>query len=235
MGAPHELRVLFEPSPEDYGPPRPGELQELRQFVRAQLPELDRTLQRLESRGPRAYERGLHRLLPHLRHLRRLHSEDPRLASLVSRHAQNLFQVERLRRAWHRADRAVRADVEDELRSRVADNLRVEIEALRAWADRLAQGRDQRLQARLETVTAPDADLSVEPPRVRELVRALSTAADETERQRLCTLLIRTLGEQLDRRIASLRNKATEMENNLEREVDRQLERLFCGPQPPPP
>jgi hypothetical protein len=231
---PHELRALFEPSPEDHGPPRPGELQELRQFVQSCLPELDRTLARLESRGPRAYERGLHRLLPHLRHLRRLHEEDPRLAGLVSRHAQNLFQVERLRRSWQQAaDQTVKAGIEDELRSRVSDNLRVEIEALRAWADRLAQERDQRVQARLEALTAADADLSAEAPRVRELVRALSAAAEEAERQRLCGVLTQLLSEQLERRIASLRSRAAQLEGDVEQEVDRRVERLLWGPRPP--
>ena len=54
----HWLRWLFRPAPEDFGPLRPGEEEELREFARTELPQLSEVLDRVEQQQPGELQRS---------------------------------------------------------------------------------------------------------------------------------------------------------------------------------
>ena len=221
------LQGLFRPSPEDFGPLQPGEMDELRAFLQAELPQLDHLIARLEKREPREYEHKLKRLLPHVRHLRRLHGENPELAGLVARHADNLFRIEALRKAYDEADAERRTVIERSIRSRVADNVQVRIKALRLWADQLEATRDARIADKVAALLQPEADLSAEHERVRERVRTILATEDEVQRRQLEDELTTSLTAYVDARIAGMREYAETMKANTEAEVDRRCQRIM--------
>ncbi len=231
-----QLGPWFRPTKEDHGPLQPGELEELRTFVRESVPGLERALDQLERSDGRGERKQARRLLAHLRHLRRLYQENPEMAVLVGRYAENLFEIEQLRRAWQDAGAQQRTVIELELRGRVAGNVRVELQALRLGAEQLQARRDEEVSARLAALTSPEADLSAEPPPIRTRVHDWQQAPDEQARQSAQSQLKQSLERQFDHRVEAMRERAAELEGKVEAEVDSRVQRLLEeGPPPPPP
>lgn len=227
----HELRRIFHPAPEDFGPIRPGEHEELREFARVKMPRMYRVLERLENRRPRAFRKNLHRLLPQLRHLQRLHKHNPEMAQLVGRHAENLFHARMLGRAWEHATDE-RAHIEQQLRRRVADNITVRTDALLLWADQLEAARETQLAERLTLLTREDVDLAEEAPEVREQVRVFWSLDSEARRREARDNLATSLATQLDREIAGMRKRARAMKSAAEQDVDRRVRQILEGRRP---
>lgn len=228
-------RGLFEPAPEDRGPLRPGEEEELRQFLKEKLPRLARALRMIEERQPGIVSRGFPRLVPRLRHLRRIYEQNAPLAQLIEQHAASMFRVEMLRRAWTLADGDARDVLERQIRECLAEKIKVEYSALELWADSLEADRDQRVARRLARLTEPGADLASEPPFVRQKVQEWAAATDETKRQQLHGELAETVEQQLDHQLNAIRRRANELRTNAAQEVDRRLERLLARPADAPP
>ena len=224
-----ELRRIFHPAPEDFGPIRPNEHEELREFAREQMPRMYRILERLEHRRPQAFRKNLPKLLPQLRHLRRLHEHNPDMAILVGRHAENLFHTQMLRRAWEHASDDKRAHIEQQLRRHVADNITVRTDALLLWADQLETARETHLAERLALLTQEEVDLAEEAPEVREQVRVFWSLDSEARRREARDNLAASLATQLDREIAGMRKRARAMKAAAEQDVDRQVQRILEG------
>lgn len=229
-----ELHALFRPAPEDFGPLQPGEEAELRALVEERWPRLYRVLRDLERRRPEVYRQKMKRLLPRLRHLRRLQEENPEMAELVGHYGENLFNIELLRRAWEHSPAVGRTPIERRIRRAVADNIQLQVQALRLWADQLEQAREAHVAASLEALTRPDADLSGESPEVRERILAYRSLGTEAERSAAQQKLRAELGAELDHRIAAIRQRARQMEANAPREVDRRVQRILEGRRPGP-
>ncbi len=229
-GGRHWGRQVFQPRPEDHGPLREGEEQELRDFVRDQFPGLHQLLDRVEQRSPREFRRSFHRLVPRLRQLRRIHQRNPELAQLIGQHAEHMVRAGLLRRAWRHADDEQRENIEHQIRGEIAATVRVEVQVLKHLADHLEATRDERIAERVAALTAADADLSPEPQPVRERVGALQMATGAARRLELETELVELLGRQLDEKIAALRQRAREMKAGAPAEVDKRMRRLKEGP-----
>lgn len=223
-------RQIFQPSEEDRGPLREGEEQELRDFLSSELPRLHRLLEHVEDRSPRAFQRSLHRLLPRLRQLRRIHQRDPELAKLIGQHAEHLFRAGMLRRAWHHADADARPDLEHRVRGEIAATVRVESAVLDHWANHLEATRAERIAQRVAALTADDADLASEPQPVRKLVDELRLADDAARRLELEAELAQIVGQQLEHEIAGLRARAKAMKAGAREEVDRHMQHWLEGP-----
>lgn len=223
----HDLAPIFHPGPEDQGPLLPGEEQELHAFVTEHLPGLAQLVDRLAEQGERTYRRNFRKLVPQLRHLRRLHADNPELATLVGRHAEGMVRVQTLRRAWDGTPPEDRPVLERRIRRHIADGVRVQIDAMRLWADQLEARRDDEVARRLAILTEPEAELAAEPPPVRELVRAAQSAADESQQQDARQRLIVLLERRVDSTITGLRNHAADMTAGMELEVDRRFERVM--------
>jgi hypothetical protein len=228
-------RSILDPAEEDRGPLRPGEEAELRQFVDEKVPRLARLLRRIDEQSPGAVHQGFARLAPRLRQLRRIQAENPKLAESVEQHAANLFRVENLRRAWLRADPDRRPPIEQEMRTCLAENLSLEIEVLGRWADDLQSSREERIAARLATLTKDDADLAAEPEEIRAVVEQLGAAGDEAQRQALWDRLTALLGTELDRQIVAIQRRAEVLRLRAPQEVDRRLAHLLEAPPPREP
>jgi hypothetical protein len=227
---PRWARNIFEPTEEDRGPLRPGEEEELKQFVKDELPRLARVLRHIEDTNPGATRQAFPRLVPRLRLLRRIHAENPELAELIEQHAANQFRIEMLRRPWARADADGRELIESQMRACIAENLGVEADALARWADDLEANRDARVAAWLNRLTEPQADLSAEPEPVRARVEQLAAASDEAQRAELKNELSVLLTRHVDQKITAIRERVEQLRTNAPAEVDRRMEHLRAAP-----
>jgi len=161
----------FRPLPEDRGPLRAGEEAELIEFTRQEMPHAYRLLQRVRERSPQAYRRHLERLVPRVRHLRRIFEQDAELGRIIIRHSRNLWALQRGSRGWKggRQERPRPEHVRDRMRELIGENLRLEIQALERWISILEQRRDQEVERKLKRLTQAGAmELSAEPPEIRE-------------------------------------------------------------------
>ncbi|MFH1748928.1 MAG: hypothetical protein ABIG44_17995 [Planctomycetota bacterium] len=229
-GGQHWASQIFRPTKEDYGPLREGEEAELREFLQTEMPRLQRLLARVKDHNAQEFERNLHRLIPRLRQLRRIHARDPELATLIGEHSEHLFRAGMLRRAWQDADEETRDELENQIRAELAAALRSEVQALKRWAQYLEDTRAEHIQERVEALLAEDADLSPEPERLRTQVDALRAEVDSARRLELITELTQMVGVQLDREIEGLRQHAQKMKTEAREEVDRRVQRWLEGP-----
>jgi len=216
-------RPPFLPAPEDFGPLRPGEARELLRFVRDRVPRVFRALRELRQR-PEEQRRHLERIAPHLRNLRRLFEQDPRLARRLVRYMENRLLIDRRApQAWQHAPPARRARIRDELRGRIAENLRIEIDVLRDRIDRLEESRDDLLERMLDVLLDPQTDLSGQPPVLRDLVRRLRAAPQPQQRDVLLERLRDLCARRLDAELDTLRERYQRMRRDADRIVERQL------------
>ena len=220
-------RNLLEPSPDDRGPLLPGEEQELRKFVDDELPVFARLLRRVEQDNPSAFRRHLPRLVPRLRHLRRIHTESPELARTVAGHAANLLRLKMLQLRWRQADPDQRRPLERQMRHCLTENVRLEAAAIEQWANELETNRDERVADELASLTKEGADLASEPPDVRSRVDELAFATTDAKRTELEGQLTKTLERRLDWKIRAMRKRAARLRDGAPEEVDRRLEQML--------
>ncbi|MGD8453521.1 MAG: hypothetical protein PVJ57_17040 [Phycisphaerae bacterium] len=218
--------MLLEPAPEDRGPLQPGEAEELRAFVAKEMPRLNRLLDRIEEKSPKALSHGSARLIARLRQLRRIHAEDPELAELIARHAGNLFSLEMLRRGVQRLPEDQQEPLLNQMRTYLADNIDIEAQVLERWANKFETNRDAFVQRRVADLTGPDADLSAEPARIREAVEKVLAETDATQQVALKAALTDLLTKQADKRIATMREQVRRLRDEAADEVDRRLEHM---------
>lgn len=221
-------RHLFRLLPEERGPLAPGEDEELLVFVRRHMPRLADALERLRERDPEQFHARLTEQAPRLRHLRRIHDLSPRLAEIIKQHADNMLQV-------HRAQRSLRHGVppppegdalERDVRRRIADSVRLEIEALSVLADALEQHRADRVAERLARWLAVTGNLADESDEVADAVAAYHEARTDAARGAAVARLEQVAAAQVEDEITGLRRHARQMEADLAGEVDRRMSEL---------
>ncbi len=220
----------FRPLPEDRGPLREGEEAELIEFTRQEMPHAYRLLERVRERSPQAYRRHLDRLIPRVRHLRRIFAQDPELGRIIIRHSRNLWALQRGTRGSKRRsqERPRSEDWRRRMRELVAENLRLEIQAIERWISILERRRDQDVERELKRVTHADAmELSAEPPEIREAVAAWQAASDPEQRRELRARLKDMVAEQVDAEIARLGERVAGLGSDPAGEVDRRLKDLL--------
>jgi hypothetical protein len=221
---------LFRPSPEDQGPLRPGEEDELLAFAQEHAPWLYGVMSTLKQRNPQRLRERLSEFAPRLRHLRRVYAESPRLGAIVQAYAANLFEVQRGVRALRQApaDSASHASDRQELRKLVAENVRLESDALDALAAEVEDHRAERVADRMSYLLGDDADLAAEPERLRELVAAVRAAGDDAERKRARNQLREAVGHEVALEIRALRERSARRRQDVTVEVDRRMQRLLA-------
>jgi hypothetical protein len=224
-------RRLFRIAPEDRGPLRPGEEQELLTFARARLPRIAEALETLQQRDPEKFRERLAEHAPRLRHLRRIYDLSPRLGDILRTYSLNLVEIERRSRDLTRGE-AASAERDQQvaaLRERLAENVRLECEGLETLAGQLEDRRAERTAERLANLTTADVDPAALPPHVRDLVAAYQNAATDEERAAAREKLQVAAAQHVDLEIAALRERAAHMRQRAEEETDRRLERVLEG------
>lgn len=223
---------LLRPSPEDQGPLRPGEEDELLAFAREHMPRFYQLMDGVRQRSPERFRERLAEQAPRLRHLKRVFEYSPRVGRSIQAHAENLFKIHREARAWRAAapesperERALQA-----IRPLVAENVRLEADALDGLADALAARRDTRIEERVAYLTGDQADLSAGPEKLRLLVAAFQSAAAGSERDAAREQLRGAVAAQLNEELATLRQRATDMRTRADQEVDERMQRLTNPP-----
>lgn len=234
---------MFRPQPEDFGPLRPGEDQEIQGFVRSRMPRVFRFLQQARQRNPQAVQARLREMLPRLRSLKRLADEDPRLGQRLIRYTENTLSMEMARRLWD-ARPSERGRIRQNLRKWVAENYRLELGALGDRLNALESSQDQRIDELIDLLTAPDANLDAEPAELREAVRNYQAATSPAERQQRMAQLRSICRKRLTQEIATRRERLAGMQRdaskNIERRYREMIHRLesnpdrFAAPQQPP-
>jgi hypothetical protein len=228
------LGLPLPPSPEDEGPLRPGEADELVEFARRSLPDLYPLLKRMRDRNPAEFEQRLAERAPRLRFLRRIFGQNPRLGDLIVDHSRSLREIGRARQALPRFPRQSPQHREAVafLRERVAVSLRIEAQVFEELGDMLAANRPAEIDRWVERMLAPDFDALAQPPAMRELIAQVHAADDET-RPVLEAELRGQVERRIDDRIEGLRTRAARLREAGPEEVDRRLRRILDAPGPP--
>jgi hypothetical protein len=240
-GGPPPFRAVLgnplRPLPEDLGPLRPGEEEELLEFARTHLRRQFQMLRRLRTRNPARFQERFERVLPRLRQLRRLFDENPTLARYIVRHVENLEAIKARLRHW-RARPEEREGVRGQVRARVAENLRLERLILEERLSELQDRRDRLVDRELDRLLYPKTDLAPEPERLRALVERYDSAVGDDEREQILDDIREMIGERLDHEVKRLQHRLREMRENRTAEVDQRVDDLFRpggGPGPGPP
>ncbi len=224
---------LLRQSPEDRGPLRPGEEAELMSFAQQQMPRFHELMDRLHQRKPEQFRRRLAENAPRLRHLKRVFEYSPRIGRIIRAHADNLFNIQREARKLKatQPESPARARILQAIRPRVADNVRLEADALDALAEELAARRDTRIEERVAYLTGDGVDPAAEPEVLRSLIEAYQSAA-APQRDALRDQIRAAVAAQVDKELAALRQRATDMRSRADQEVEERMQRLT---NPPPP
>lgn len=224
-------RHLFDVMPEDQGPLRPGEEEQLLAFAQEHMPRFYELMQSLRQRNPERCRAKLSDNAPRLRHLRRVYERNPRIGAIIQEHAENLLRVRHDLRAVRSEppDSSLYATAVQAARGRVADNVRLEIEVLQALAAELDQQRDERVEQRTAYLVGDGADLADAPPKLRELIAAFHAATGQTERDEAQKLVKEAAAQQLEAELKGLQQRIQNMQDNAAGEVDQRMERLLAG------
>jgi hypothetical protein len=224
---------LFRPLPEDQGPLRAGEQEELLSFIHQHMPETYESLDQLRQSDPAAFRERLQKAAPPLRRLRRIFERDSELGQSVIRHSENVQRLRRARRAWlaSEQDHQARRGIEDLMRRTVAENVAIETAVLDDQVRELDWRREARIAAEFERLTSPDADLAGEPPEVRELVRQLHEAQLKDELEWVEDELWVVCAERMDREVRALQERVERLRANAAEQVDRRMQRLTSRPE----
>jgi len=218
--------ALFDLTPGDHAPLRPGEVEELTAFAEAHMPRVYSALEMLQRRDPERYEQQLVRQVPRLRQMKRVYEFSPQIAELIRAHTENRFQVHRAVRLMERADddSALADRTQLHIRELLAANVRIEIEALTAYADALEARRTERAERLVEWLLAPDLDLAAQPAPVRAAVERYRDAATDAERAAVKDEMRRVAVERITAEIAALRERVEQLRTEQEAEVDRRVQ-----------
>ncbi len=226
---PHLAQRLFRQLPEDQGPLRPGEEDELLAFARQHMPRFYRVMEAAREHNPERFRRQLTEHAPRLRHLRRVFEFSPRIGEIIRTHAENQFKAQRQVRVLQLSapDTPGYQQGLASLRGLVAENVRLESDALEAMAGVLEERRGVRIDERVAHLTSNDSDLKDEPEGLRRLVESYQAATADDEREQLRQQIRDAVGRQLDAEVSALRKRAAEMRAGAAEDVDRRMERIL--------
>lgn len=214
---------MWRPGPDDFGPLRPGEREQLMDFARREMPGLFRLLRRFEQQDPNAFEVRFQRGAPRLRFLRRMFERDVQLARDTIRHSEKFQELRRAGEAFRdnagNAARQRRARVEAQRSA--ADLVQLKIKVLEARAAWWSRHRDFDLDKAIRLMTAPGAPLAAHPPDLRRKIEAVRKAPDDSARETARADLRSALLERVDDQIAAFREQAAALRADAAREADR--------------
>lgn len=213
---------LFRIEPRDEGPLQPGEEEELMEFARERMPRFYVALDRLRERRPERFRERLAEVAPRLRHLQRVFKFSPQVGQILKDYAENMMEIERRARARG----PDRADEIAALRELVAENVGLESAALDALAEELTKRSEQRIEERLASLLAPDADLSDEPERVREACEAYRAARSDAVRDELRARIRMRVARETLAEVDALRERAATMRARADAEIERRMDRF---------
>ncbi len=233
----HLLRL----TPDDRGPLKPGEEEQLLGFAREHMPRMAELFERLKQHNPEKFRERLELMAPRLRHLQRVFESNPTLGNLIRDHAENVFEIENRARAL-RALEPGSAEYNQQrelLRQKVAQNIRYESEALEALATQVEGERDQVINERLEFLLDDKADMKWLPPDARERVQAYRDAKTDAERETRRAELRTAVAERVASDLEMLHTRAARLRDHADEEIDTRVARLLDphardGPPPPP-
>lgn len=231
---PFPLGLPLPPSPEDEGPLRPGEVEELLEFARQKMPDMYRVMKRMRDRNPAEFDQRFEPRAPRVRFLKRIFERNPRLGNLIARHALNQKDIIEARNRLVRRPKAPpdRPAVQY-IRAHVANSVRGEVEIFRELAQMLADNREGEIDRWVERMLAPDFDPLAQPPRFRDLLDDIRAANDDA-RPALEARLREQVAQRIDEVIHGLRRRADRMSANEREEVDERLRRILEGGPPGP-
>lgn len=219
--------IAFRPAPEDYGPLREGEKEELLRFARRHVPSVYNLLSDIRDKNPRAFSRHLQEAVPRLRALRRVFKLNARLGQMIVQHAENDMAIRLGGRVWPNATPEQREIIERKWRKRLASNAQLEARAAEQRLAQMEKDRDDLIAADMAALLAAEDNLPGETPAVRRLVAAIHNSEDDKTRQAHKDRLRNLLAEQFDQDVAAGRERLAEFRKNMKDEVDRRLQRTI--------
>jgi hypothetical protein len=229
------VRRLFQAAPEDQGPLKPGEADELLAFAEQHAPRVYQLMHGLQQRDPARFREKMAAHAPRLRHLRRIYELNPQMGAIIQAYADDLVAIERSARAL-RASRSGPPDSPEyssdleKLRSLVAGNVRRECDALDLVADQFERERAARIDRRFAYLTGDAADLAAEPADLQRLIAAFRDAPAEPARAKLHEQIQAAVARQIDAEVAALRARATRLREDMTTEVDRRVKQALESP-----
>lgn len=226
---PFPLGLPLPPSPEDEGPLRPGEVEELLEFARQKMPDMHQIMKRMRDRNPVEFDARFAPRAPRLRFLKRIFDRHPRLGELIAEHARNQKEIiEARNRVRRRGNAPLDRPAVQYIRGRVANSVRAEGEIFREMAQMIADNREAEIDRWVERMLAPDFDALAQPPRFRELLDEIH-AADDEARPALEAALRDRVTERIDEVIGGLRRRAERLSADERQEVDHRVKRILEG------
>lgn len=229
---PLAAELPIRPGPEDAGPLRPGEEEELFVFAQRALPaDMVNAMRRLRSRDPDGFRRVMEMRAPRLRFLRRLFEINPQLARDIVDHAANMNAIRRAREFLRARpdDPGRRRRAVNVIRERCAASVRLEARILAERARMLETSRDGDAERALQRLLAPEADLAAEPPEIREAVQALRDAVSAADQRTARARLKELLATRIDQEIQELRRREQRLRAGAAAEVDRRVARALSS------
>jgi hypothetical protein len=225
---------LLHPAPEDLGPLAPGEEEGLLAFAQEHMPRFYDAMQRLRQRDPDRFRARLEENAPRLRRLRRIYENNPRLAEIIQTHAENMFTIHRKLRQLRPAasDPAQYEATLQAVRALIAENVRLEAEALKLLAAELEARREQRIAEHVARLLDTRNDLADEPEGLRELALAARSADQGPQGEDASARLRQAVTERVGGEIEALRQRSAQMRENAGEEVDSRLKALLSPPGP---
>lgn len=216
----------FRPLPADWGPIAGGEEKELLEFARVNVPRLSERLAQIQLRDPADYQKRLDEAAPRLRMLKRLFNANPRIATSVVRHIDNIELVKRAMRLWLNSDNEPvrRTRIENEVRRRLSDLVDIERELAESRAADIRANREQILEDEVARLTVPGAKLEPEPRDIRWFVEAFQVAANDADRAAAREDLRDLISILLDDQVEILTERAEDFARDKDKIVERRLE-----------
>ncbi len=231
------VRGLFRAAPEDQGPLKAGEADELLAFAEQHAPRVYQLMRGLRQRDRAQFQEKMAAHAPRLRHLRRIYELNPQMGAIVQAYADDLVAIERSARALRESrggpdSPGYVSDLEN-LRNLVAGNVQRECEALDLVADQFAEQRAARIDKRVAYLTGDEVDLTAEPPELQTRITALRNAATDAERAKLREPIQAAAARQIDAEVAALRARATRLREDLNPEIQRRVKQALQPPEEP--
>lgn len=224
--------LTYRFSAADHAPLTDDEAAELEEFAVSTLPPLARLLRATRDREPQELRRRLERIAPQLRFLRRMTEADPRMGQMLVQHFRNNFLFQRAQNRWAQADvpDVQRRRIEDEVRRKAAENLRLEMRILDERARVLETQREELIGQRIASLSAPGADLTPERPEVRAAVEELRAATTDEDRALAEALLHERIDFQIQDEIDTCLRRMRYVQANGEQIVERRVQRILTVP-----
>jgi hypothetical protein len=153
---------------------------------------------------------------------------DPTLGKAFVQHADNVLHIRRELRQF-RQGRGVnppRAAVEMRIRAWTAQNVKIEQDILSSMIHSGEKLRDTDIHRLHDWLTSDDADLTAEPPRLRDAVEEYRRA-EGPRREDLSRRLHTMATRRIDGEITNLRDRLKELKADPAREVDLRVATLM--------